>query len=395
MFLVGHNFLFTCMSQFLLVVSPLIIYELTKSLTLGSLATSLIMSSDLPVNYPAGRLADNIGRKKTLLLGIAFSLVGLVLIVVSRLLSEYLLFWVGIIIFGGSTGFSVLNRAAIMDMYPGKRGQSLGYLNTGGFFGALMAPVIIAIITTICAGSSVNYYDLVLFLCIPFLVFSGLMLFGIKKDPMNIAKLLRKGNPQPINVSQCDATEELLHSKNTKRNLTVAFMLSSISVGAVAISFSLSPMLMKNLNSELWWITFAVMLISFGTSGLSILLGKTSDKIGKKKTMLIGTLIMGVGLFVLPIAQNVYLIALSNFLVGFGGGAMAVASTSLICDLTRIEKRGKMLGMNSVVINVFTLVLPPLAATLFSLSGAFSVSLIGIAMAALSFVSVGFLSKNL
>jgi MFS family permease len=381
------------MSQFLLVVSPLIIYELTKSLTLGSLATSLIMSSDMPVNYPAGRLADNIGRKKTLLLGIVVSLVGLILIVASRLFSEYWLFWIGIIILGCSTAFSVLNRAAIMDMYPGKRGQSLGYLNTGGFIGALMAPVIIAIITAVSTGSSVNYYDLVLFLCIPFLVFSGLMLFGIKKDPMIIAHLLRKGNPKPIDLNQCDTEGELSHSQNVKRNLTVAFLVSSLSVGAVAISFSLSPMLMKNLNAELWWITFAVTLISFGTSGLSILLGRTSDKIGKKKTMLIGTLIMGIGLFILPIAQNVYLIALSNFLVGFGGGAMAVASTSMICDLTRIEKRGKILGINSALINVFTLVLPPLAATLFSLSGAFSVSLIGIAMAAVSFVSVGFLSK--
>lgn len=391
-FIVGNNILFSCMTQFLFVVAPIIIYDLTKSLALGSLATSLIMSSDMPFNYHAGRLADNIGRKKTLLIGIAFSLVGLIVIIVSRLLSEYWLFWIGIIIFGASTAFSVINRVAITDMYPERRGQSLGYLNTGGFIGALIAPLIIAVITQLCAGSSVNYYDLVLFLCIPFLVFSGLMLFGIRKDTMLIAKTLRKNSSLP-NTSGCDIKEQVNHNKNNNRDLILAFLISSTSVGAVAIAYSLSPMLMHILKSELWWITFAIMLISFGTSGLSFFLGKATDKFGIKKIMLFGISLMCIGLFVLPLAQNIYLLAFSNFLVGLGAGGMAVSSTSMICSLTKIENRGKILGLNSLVVNIFTLMLPPFSATLFVFSRA-SVSLLGITLAILCFLSVAFFSKK-
>ena len=204
---------------------------------------------------------------------------------------------------------------------------------------------------------------------------------------------MSKNDFQPINAKQCDTKEPLFHSLNAKRNLIVAFLISSLSVGAVSIALSLSPTLLYILDAELWWISFAVALISFGTSGLSIFLGKTSDKIGKKKTMVIGISIMGVGLFVLPITQNIYLIALSNFLVGLGGGAMAIASTSMICDLTSIENRGKIFGLNSIVINVFTLVLPPLSAIMLSLFGSFSVSLIGLVMAAVAFLSVSLLSK--
>jgi MFS family permease len=397
LFLVGNNVLFSCVSQFILVITPIIIYELTKSIALGSLATSLILSADMPVNYPAGRLADNIGRKKTLLLGIAIGLVGLVLMVTSRILTEYWLFWIGIVIFGFSTGFIILNRAAIMDMYPKKRGQSLGYLNTGGFIGALIAPFIIAIITGVWTGSpilsGVNYYDLILLLCIPFLAFSGLLLFGIRKDTKSIAQILRKDDFQSNIVKQGDTKEPLFHRLNIKRNLILAFLISSLSVGGVSIALSLSPTLMYILDAELWWISFSVVLISFGTSGLSIFLGKTSDKIGKKKIIIIGILLMSVGLCVLPMAQNVLLIPISNFFVGLGGGAMAIASTSMICDLTIPENRGKIFGINSLVINIFTLILPPLSATLFSLLGSFSVSLIGIVMAAVGFLSVSLLSK--
>ncbi len=354
-----------------------------------------MLSVDMLSNYPAGRLADSIGRKKTLLLGVGIGLIGLASLVASRLLSEVWLFWIGLSILGFSTGFTVLNRAAIMDMYPKKRGQSLGYLNTGAFIGALLAPSIVALITFVCAGSSINRYDLILFLSVPFLAFSGLLLLGIRKDTMSIAKILNKDDFQSATVQQCDAKRQpLFYGLNAKRNLTAAFLISSLSVTAVAISLSLSPTLLYILDAELWWISFAVALITFGTSGLSIFLGKTSDKIGKKKTMIIGTSIMAVGLFVLPISQNIYLIAFSNFLVGLGGGAMAIASTSLICDLTSIEHRGKIFGLNSFVINIFTLVLPPLAATLFSIYGSFSVSLIGIVMAAVSILSASLLLKT-
>lgn len=88
LFLFGNNILITCFSQFIFVITPIIIYELTKSIALGSLALSLVLSVDMLSNYPAGRLADSIGRKKTLLLGIGIGLIGLVLMVTSRLFSE-------------------------------------------------------------------------------------------------------------------------------------------------------------------------------------------------------------------------------------------------------------------------------------------------------------------
>jgi MFS family permease len=376
-----------------MVIIPIIIYELTKSIPLGSLAISLVLSVDMLSNYPAGKLADNIGRKKTLLLGTGIGLLGLIFMVSSRLISEVWLFWIGLVTLGFSTGFTVLNRAAIMDMYPKKRGQSLGYLNTGAFVGAILAPLIVTIITGAYKGASVNYYDFILMLCIPFLAFSGLLLLGIKRDTMSIARILSKNESGPINGAPCDIKEQ--NNKNIKRNLVVAFLISSLSVGAVSISLALSPTLLYILKSELWWISFSTALITFGTSGLSIFLGKTSDKIGKKKTMIIGISVMSIGLLLLAIAPNTYLIALSNFLVGLGGGAMAIASTSMICDLISIENRGKVFGLNSFAINISTLIFPPLSAVLFSFLGPFSISLLVVIMALISFLAVSLIQSNI
>ncbi len=359
----------------------------------------MILSADLPANYPAGRLADSVGRKKTLILGATIGLIGLFLMFISRFFVLEWLFWVGIVIFGFSTGFIVLNRAAIMDMYPNKRGQSLGYLNTGGFIGAMMAPLLIAIITSACTGTSFlsgfNYYDIILFLCIPFIALSGFLLFGVRKDTKTIAQILNKNDTESnIDCPIKDKKTQIFTGPNAKRDLFFAFLIGSLSVGGVSIALSLSPTVLHILNVELGWISFAVALISFGTSGLSIFLGRASDKIGRKKIILIGIILMSIGLCVLPISQNVFLITVSNFLIGLGGGAMAIASTSLICDLVNPENRGKIFGINSIVINLFTLTLPPISAIFFTSFGAFSVSLIGLLMALIAVLSVFGLSNR-
>jgi MFS family permease len=380
--LVANNILINCITAFILTVSPIIIYDSTKSIALASISTSLILSADMPTNLIAGKLADIIGRKKTLLIGTAISLIGLFLIVTSRFILNIWLFWSGITIFGLSTGFLVLNRAAITDMYPKNEGRSLGYLNAGGFLGSILAPILVAIITGISTGlailANINFYDLIIYLSVPLLFAAGFLLFAMPRDTKDIAKTLKT---QEI-ANQEKNTNDFKIKLHYKRNLVFAILASSIAVGAVAIALSLTPTLMHISNAQLWIISFSIALISLGSNGLSILSGMLSDKLGRKNIILIGTLIMGLGLAILPITQNVIIISVSNFLIGFGGGAMAIASTSLICDLVIPDNRGKMLGLDSFIINIFTLFLPPVAAALFTLYQPFSVSILGLAIAA-------------
>jgi MFS family permease len=391
--LVANNVLFSCIVAFILTVSPIIIYDFTKSIAIASLATSLILSARMPANFPAGKLADDIGRKKTLLLGTVISLIGLFTVVISRFTQNYWLFWAGITTFGLSTGFFVLNRAAITDMYPKNSGKSLGYLNAGGFLGSILAPILITIITAICSSfailAKINYYDLVIFLCIPILFAAGFLLLAMPQDTKVIAKILK--DDEVRNREVVLNTKIKLHYR---RNLAFAFITSSIAVGGVSIGLSLTPTLMHISNAALWIISFSIALISFGSNGLSIFSGILSDKLGRKKIIIAGSIVMALGLSILPMFQNAIAISVSNFLIGFGGGAMAIASTTLICDLVIPDNRGKMFGLNSVIITVFTLFLPPLAATLFTFYHPFSVSILGIVMAGSTLLATLFIFRK-
>lgn len=392
--LVGNNIVFWCISQIILVVSPIVILDSTGSIALGGLATALVLSGDMLTNYHSGKLADIIGRKKTLLIGIAIGLVGLLAMAVSRLLLETFWFWVGLVVFSFCSGFLVLNRAAIMDMYPKKRGVSLGYLNTGSFVGSFLAPILISGVTGLAILAGENYYDLLILACLPLLAFAGFLLVLIRKDTQVIAQILGDGEPQ-VRTEDCPPKKEpWVSGTHGKRDLALAFVISSLSVGGVAITLSLAPMFLHILETELGLISFSVALISVGTGGLSMILGKLADKFGRRRIVLVGAGIMGAGLFLLPLVQNYVVISVACFLVGLGGGAIAIASTAFICDMVAPRNRGKVFGANSFVINIITLSLPPLAALLVASPGPFAVSILGIAVAAVVVFSMIGISRK-
>lgn len=393
LFLVGNSVIFAWVTQIVLVISPIIVVEGTGSVALGGLATGLVLSGDMPSNLIAGRLADTIGRRKTLLIGSVVGIVGIVTMTVSRLLLASPLFWVGLFIFALGTGFFVMNRTAMADMYPKNRGQGLGYLNTGNFVGSISAPVIIAGITGIAVLAGRNYYDILILACLPFSVLAGFLVALIGKEPKLIAQLLDTptSNFTKNNDSRRASWTLGIHSK---RDLLLLFIISSLSVGGVSIVLSLCPILLHSLGTEIGLISFSIALISVGTGGLAIILGRLADRFGRRKCVFFGAIIMGAGLVLLPLTQNYVLISVASFLVGLGGGAIAIASTALMCDMVAPDNRGKVLGTNSFVINIFTFSLPPIAAILLTSSGPFSVSTLGAIVAVVVVLSMILVSRR-
>ena len=387
LFLVGNSIAFAWVTQIVLVMAPIVVVEGTNSVALGGLATALILSGDMPSNLYAGKLADTIGRKKTLLIGSAIGSIGLLVMTVSRLLLELPLFWVGLFVFALGTGFFVMNRTAITDMYPKKRGQGLGYLNTGNFVGSISAPVLIAGITGFAILAGRNYYDILSLACLPISVFAGFLIVLISKEPKLIAQLLETPTSDltEINNSRRTSWASGIHGK---RDLLFLFVISSLSVGGVSIVLSLCPILLHSLGTEIGLISFSIALVSVGTGGLSIIVGKLADKFGRRKCIFFGAIIMGAGLVILPLAQSYIITSIASFLVGLGGGAIAIASTAMICDIVAPKNRGKVFGANSFVINIFTFGLPPLAAILLASIGSFWVSILGIIVAAIVILAI-------
>ncbi len=102
---------------------------------------------------------------------------------------------------------------------------------------------------------------------------------------------------------------------------------------------------------------------------LQIPFGLLSDKIGRKRTITIGLLLMAVGSVVAAMSDTIYGVIVGRALQG--SGAITAALMALAADLTRDEQRTKMMAMLGASIGlsfILALLLGPVLINVFSIS---------------------------
>jgi MFS family permease len=119
-------------------------------------------------------------------------------------------------------------------------------------------------------------------------------------------------------------------------------------------------------------------------AALQIPFGLAADKFGRKRVIVFGLLLLGVGSIVAACATSVTGLALGRAIQG--GGAISAAVTALLADQTRDHVRTKgmaLIGASIGLMFALSLIIGPLLAASVGLSGIFSIS------AVMALLSVG------
>jgi predicted MFS family arabinose efflux permease len=102
---------------------------------------------------------------------------------------------------------------------------------------------------------------------------------------------------------------------------------------------------------------------------LQVPFGVMSDKIGRKKTLLIGLLIFAAGSVISAIADNIYILLLGRFLQG--AGAIGSVVTAMISDHVREDQRAHamaVMGMTIAMSFAAAMIIGPIIGGLYSVS---------------------------
>jgi MFS family permease len=108
---------------------------------------------------------------------------------------------------------------------------------------------------------------------------------------------------------------------------------------------------------------------------LQIPFGLAADKFGRKRVIIFGLILLGVGSVVAACATSVAGLALGRAIQG--GGAISAAVTALLADQTRDHVRTKgmaLIGASIGLMFALSLLIGPILAAHFGLSGIFSIS---------------------
>ncbi len=92
------------------------------------------------------------------------------------------------------------------------------------------------------------------------------------------------------------------------------------------------------------WV-FSIYLLT--NAMLTPIYGKLADKVGRKPIFIFGTLLFIIGSLFCGLSQSMIGLIAARAIQGMGAGAMMPVALTIIGDLYSIEKRAKVLGLNS------------------------------------------------
>lgn len=134
-----------------------------------------------------------------------------------------------------------------------------------------------------------------------------------------------------------------------KTRQTWAIVLFSIGVFMAALDNGIISAALTTINSSFGvsanWGAWGITLYTLGLAISVPIIGKLSDRHGRKKLFLIEITLFGIGSLLVALSPNFYFYLGSRFLQALGGGGIFIIGSSHILSTLPIEKQGKALGM--------------------------------------------------
>lgn len=267
----------------------------------------------------SGKIADKVGRIPVMLIGISVC-VGISLLY--PLLTSVSGFLLLRLVHGFSTGFSPTGATAYLsDIIPQhKRGEAMGLLGTAGTVGMAAGLAI---------GPSIsNDFGLdVMFYCSSFMaVLSIAFLMGIKET----LPVRQKFSTQVFKIHKRDLFEPKVLVP------CLVMMLTTYAYGAV---FTVVPDFCQYLGIENKGTPF-VFLTIFSLS-IRLLAGKASDKYGRRKIVILSTLIIAAAMLVLALSTTPLMLITAIAMYGLAQGMTSPTLLAWATDLSDEKHRGR------------------------------------------------------
>ncbi len=336
-------------TQFVFALGPLMVVALTGSPALAGVTVAMQGFSRFIAAYPFGRVTDRYGRKPGLLLGLGIALVGTVLIGLAMNAGSFVGFLASLLVFGvGMNGVQQL-RLAAAEMYPPhRRAVIIGYVLTGSLIGVVVSPTMVSLAGTLAPTLGMDPLA-VPWLLVPALILPGMiMITRVHPDPKEIAAHLDRYYPGYV-PSEVEAApvragfglrDYLAHPQ---RRLAAVAMFSA--QGSMQVAMVTAPLALTHHGAALPAVALAMAIHSAGMFGPSVPMGRLADRIGRRRVLVLGTVIEALGGAVAAFTTDHVSVTVGIFLVGVGWCAANVASTAIVVDSASGAVRGRAIGM--------------------------------------------------
>lgn len=333
----GRNFWILSIAMFLFMTSfNLILPELNQFITdlggenyKGWIITLFTISAALARPF-SGKLSDTIGRKRVMNIGI------IICFIVALLypLSHSVWFFLGLrFLHGFSAGFLPTGATALVtDILPtDSRGQAMGIWGT---FISLGIGVGQSLGSLIYMHLGINNLFMI---SAATAVLSGILIQYVRETLKNKQKF----KPALLKVEWKDVFEPSVFPAS------IVMMLTAVSSGII---FVLTPDISSflGINNKGWF--FGIYVIS--TIVIRLFTSSLSDKIGRRKTLIIGVCILIISMFMIGFAKSLFTYTLAAGIFGLATGISSPTLFAWTADLSHIDRRGVGAGTMFIALEI-------------------------------------------
>jgi MFS family permease len=324
--------------------------HLSHHASLAGTSVGLAMLSSVGALFIAGRVSDRHGRIPVLTAGLALLTAGSVTCALAIVLRSYPLLVVGTILFGCGQGPSMMHRAAAADLYPiAQRAHGVGLVASAGAIGSIVGPLLASGLVLLAHTAGIREAAAP-WLLVPLTALPALLLVrGVAVDPRDVARDLDAyfpgAAPEPEHGTP-RTRRELLALRPARAAIAAAALIQAAMVGVMGVT----AVVLSGDGMGAAVIGLFLSAHFLGMFGLAAPLGRVADRIGRRRMIIAGVLVTGVGATGTSLLGHALAILPFFFLLGLGWCCSWVAGTTVLADITTPQERGRLTATNDQIV---------------------------------------------
>ena len=300
-----------------------------------------------------GYLMDKIGRRNGIILGLLIGVLGNGLVLYAISVASLLLFLIGMVMMGICNAAVVLGRFAAAEVNPPEqRGAAISNVVLGGTFGAIFGPLLVGPMSTYAHSLGMDELAGAYLATILLFAIASIVVFaGLRPDPRDLGIQVAAQHPEALPKGATGMTRPILEILRQPAALVavIAMALGQVVMVAVMVITSLH---MRGHHHNLRDISAVISSHTFGMYAFSVLSGRLSDKWGRGRVILFGSVTLLLACIAAPLSPNVLPLAVALFLLGLGWNFCFVGGSALLADQLSPTERSRMQGTNDLLVGL-------------------------------------------
>ncbi|MCU1637510.1 MAG: transporter [Microbacteriaceae bacterium] len=319
--------------------------EISGSEAWSGAAATLSTLGAAAAAIPLARLAQRLGRRPALTVGVLAAASGAIVTVIAAALVVFPLLLLGFGLLGVGAAVNLQSRFAATDVAsPDRRGRDLSLVVWSTTIGAVLGPNLFGPGELIAKAFGMPELTGSFVIAVSAQVAAAAVyLIWLHPDPYLLSRTL----PQPPEIAR-------EHGAVRARSLVI-FAITAIAIShAVMVSvMSMTPVHLVHHGASLTIVGFTISLHIAGMFALSPVFGWLSDRVGRIRTILLGQAFFALGLSVVAFGElDPALVTVGLVFLGLGWSASTVSGSALVADLVTGAARTRVQGRTDLVMNV-------------------------------------------